>query len=347
LPTAGGSPEVNPTPAWLAMLVPTMIGLCTSTILLVDYIKPAPVFCGASGGCEALRRTMFAYPMGIPMPAFGVLGFAIVAVLFFLRGARVRALHLGFAAASGLVGGFLLGLQLMLGKMCIYCAITDVCALLGLAAAIFRVRRAIDPPKVVPPVALALGLLLSSVGAPAALGATLTPAAPGPILAEIKDTPHGQVTIVDFVDFQCPFCRQTHMDLAPLLKAHPGKIRVVRKQVPLSFHRHALDAARAACCGEDQGKGDEMADRLFATPPDDLTPDGCRKIAAELGLDVARYDECVADPETDKRIQRDKDLFHAIGGEGLPTLFIGAEKIEGAQGPDVLRKAIDRALAGS
>jgi len=332
---------------WFALLAPAVVGLAASTMLLVDYLKPAPVFCSAVGGCEQIRHTLMAYPMGIPMPAFGVLGFATIAALLFFRGSRVRSLNLGVAGAAALVGGFLLGVQFVLGTICVYCAITDTSALLALGAALFRIRREIDPPRDVQPVSLAIGLLLSSASAPALLGLSMHPQVPSAIAIEMKDTPRGELTIVDFVDFQCPFCRQTHADLKPILNEHPGKIRVVRKQVPLSFHAHALDAARASCCGEKLGKGDEMADALFTTPVEELTPEGCAKIAAQLGIDSEEFKKCMADPATDKRIDRDRETFHAVGGEGLPTLFVGVQKIEGARGPEVLKRAVDQALSGT
>src|SRR6185295_5203511 len=97
-----------------------------------------------------------------------------------------------------------------------------------------------------------------------------------PVIAlEMKGTGRGKVTVVDFVDFECPFCRLTHAELAPAIEARRAKIRVARKHVPLRMHRHALDAAKAGCCGETLGKGDAMADALFSAPTEALTPEGC------------------------------------------------------------------------
>lgn len=330
---------------WLALFAPVMVALAASTMLLVDYTKPAPVFCSQMGGCEAIKQTALARPFGIPMPWFGLLGFALVVGTLLARGPRARGLHLGLAGAGAIVGGFLLGVQFLLGHLCVYCTITDVAAVFGLGAAWWRARQEIDPPKSAAALGLAMGLVGSSVGTPAALGAAMTPPIPASILAELKKTPAGQVTIIDFVDFQCPYCRQTHGDLKPLLEAHPGKVRLVRKQVPLTMHLHARDAARASCCSELLGRGDAMADELMAAPIEKLTPEGCAELAAKLGLDVQAFQKCFVDPQTDKKIDEDKATFNAVGGEGLPTLFIDTARIEGAQGPAVLKQVLDASLA--
>jgi hypothetical protein len=70
-------------------------------------------------------------------------------------------------------------------------------------------------------------------------------------------------TIVEFVDFECPFCRRQQEALAPVLASFGPRVRVIRKNVPLSFHEHARDAARAACCAEEQGRGEAVAAALF------------------------------------------------------------------------------------
>ena len=109
------------------------------------------------------------------------------------------------------------------------------------------------------------------------------------IRAEMARTrPAGQVTVVDFVDFECPYCRMTHAALEPILEAHRDRVRLVRRQVPLRMHPHALDAARAACCGERLGKGDAMASALFSAPVEQLTREGCEKIAQSVGLSPTR-----------------------------------------------------------
>jgi predicted DsbA family dithiol-disulfide isomerase len=170
---------------------------------------------------------------------------------------------------------------------------------------------------------------------------------PPAIAAELERTPHGMVTIVDFVDFECPWCRAMNAELEPVVEAHKSQLRVVRKQVPLRMHPHAMDAARAACCGEQLGSGDAMADELFKS--EDLTPAGCEKIAEKLGINLASYRKCVSDPSTDERIRSDSESFRSSKGHGLPTIWIGDQKLEGARERPVIEQAVTEALvrAGS
>ena len=121
-------------------------------------------------------------------------------------------------------------------------------------------------------------------------------------------------------------------------------MRVVRKQVPLKMHPNAQHAARAACCGERLGKGDEMADRRCAS--EDLTPAGCEKIAEAMGLPLDAFRACVADPAIDDRIKKETAEFRASGGHGLPTIWLDGQILEGAKERETLEMAMQRALAG-
>ena len=151
--------------------------------------------------------------------------------------------------------------------------------------------------------------------------------------------------MVDFVDFECPFCRMTHAKFSPLLEQNASRIRLVRKQVPLKIHPNAHDAARAACCGEKMGKGEAMANALFAA--EDLTPAGCDKVAQSLGLDMNTFHACVQDPATDQRIEKESAEFKATKSRGLPTIYIGKERIVGMPEDGELHQIMSRALAGA
>lgn len=168
---------------------------------------------------------------------------------------------------------------------------------------------------------------------------------PASIAAEIERTPPGSVTIVEFVDFECPFCERTHFALAPVLAEHPGRIRVVRKQVPLvRIHPHALTAARTYVCAEDQARGDAMADALFSAPIDKLTPDGSAALSERVGLDLPRYRACFDDPKTLDRIKADIALFDSMGLTALPTLYVGQRGFVGEEDTETLRAAVNEAL---
>ena len=330
---------------WGAFVVPIAIGLVASTSLAVDYLRPAPVFCGIDGACGAVRRTAFAAFAGIPTPVWGAAGFLALAVLATLRGRLARIGLAVTATLAAAAAGLLIFVQAKLGAFCPYCMAADTSALVVFALAIFRYTGKWDPPEAKMPRRLAGGAFASALAVPLALGFTMKPAVPRLIADEMTRTPKDKITVVDFVDFECPFCRETHAELSPVLGAHKDKIRLVRKHVPLSrIHPHAMEAARAACCGETLGKGDEFAEALFATPEEELTNVGCEKIAAQLGLDVTRFRDCLKDPSTDARIKSDSDAFRASGGLGLPTIWVNEEKLEGGQDHATLEAAVSRAI---
>jgi uncharacterized membrane protein/predicted DsbA family dithiol-disulfide isomerase len=330
----------------VASLLPVLGGLAASAALLVDYLRPRPVFCAEGGGCDAVRHSALAAPLGIPMPVIGVAGFLALGVVVLLPGVRARAVQLALSVGAGLLGLVLLGGQAWLGELCPYCLVADVCGIASALVAAGRLWLAADAP---PGRALTIGSAVS-LGLAAVLpliAGFRTSTVPPSIREQIAHTPKGDVTVVDFVDFECPFCRMMHAELEPIVAAHKERIRIVRLQVPLRSHPHALDAAHAACCGERMGKGDAMADALFTAPVDQLTPEGCEKIAQRLGLPLEAYRECTRDPSTGARIDTDRAVFKAAGGYALPTIWIGDRELVGAQPGGVLAKALGDALAES
>ncbi len=328
----------------LASVFLSATGILASALLVVDYVRPAPVFCAEGGGCDALKHTAFAMPLGVPLPLLGLLGFASLGVWSLMSGPRARFVQLGLAAPAALVGMLLLVLQVLLGHLCPYCCVADISGLLSLAAAAYRLR--VEPPE---PSGRrwTLGgasVLVAAAAAPLAAGFHADPT-PQVIHDEMAKAEPGQVTVVDFVDFECPFCRMTSADIAPMLESHRERIHLVRRQVPLSMHPHARDAARAACCGEKLGEGDAMAEALFAAEVEALTPEGCEKIAARLGLPLDAYRACVQSPETEASIEADRAEFKAAHGYALPTIWIDDTPVVGAQPPEVIARALHEALA--
>jgi protein-disulfide isomerase len=336
-----------------ALVLPILAGLSASAALLVDYTRNAPVFCAEGGGCEAVKRTVFAAPGHVPLPLFGLLGFLLLALLAMLRGSVAERLHCAAAVVGGIFALGLISVQATLGQYCVYCMTVDIATCLAAVVAIWRVRGEWDLEAGTGARA-SLGAVLAVVPAGVlALGFAAKVRLPALIAEEIGRGPKGTATVVEFVDFECPFCRDEYADLAPMLETQKDRVRVVRKLVPLTkIHPHALEAARAACCGEMLGQGDAMADALFRAPIDELTEAGCQRIATDLGLDPARYAQCLADPKTARRIASDREDFDrtAIKGvDGLPLLWIGERKLMGIQAKEALERALDQAIgkAGS
>jgi protein-disulfide isomerase/uncharacterized membrane protein len=331
-----------------ALVLPILVGLSASAALLVDYTRSAPVFCAEGGGCEAVKRTVFAAPGHVPLPLLGLLGFLLLALLAILRGSVPQRLHFAAAALGAVFALGLISLQAAMGQYCVYCMTVDLSACLAAAVAAWRMRGEWDL-EARREARASLGLALVSVPALVfILGFTAKVRLPPLIAEEMQRAPKGKATVVEFVDFECPFCRDEYADLAPMLETQKDRVRVVRKLVPLTkIHPHALVAARAACCGEMLGKGDAMADALFRTPIDELTEDGCQHIATDLGLDPARYAQCLADPGTSARIAADRADFDrtASKGDGLPLLWIGERKLMGTQDKEELARALDQAIS--
>lgn len=154
----------------------------------------------------------------------------------------------------------------------------------------------------------------------------------------------GAATVVFFTDFQCPFCRKTHAALAPLLEENHARIRVAFRHVPLRQHPDARTAARAAICVETLTPDliIDYAHALFETQ--DLSEANCEALAIERGVDKARYQECLSSARTAARLDQDGAMFDAVKGTGVPLLYIGSTRLDGAQSASSLRAAIEESL---
>ena len=176
---------------------------------------------------------------------------------------------------------------------------------------------------------------------------------PAVVDAERARTPRGEVVVVEFVDFECPFCRALNEDLAPLLAERAARVRVVRKHVPLTRHHpHAMDAARASICADALGQappgaqGAAVAEALFRAAPERLTADGVVDLASRAGhFDPQAVRACMRDPRTDAQIRADTEAFFVdAGGDGVPTVWIDDQVLVGQQDPTTLRRALDAAI---
>jgi protein-disulfide isomerase len=137
--------------------------------------------------------------------------------------------------------------------------------------------------------------------------------------------PAAVVTLVEYTDYQCPFCKRHHdRTFAELKKNYvdTGRIRYVVRDLPLSFHEMAVPAALAARCAGEQDRFWEARDALFGVKGD-LTPDVIRAAVLAVGLDAARYDTCVQNPATLAAMQADEDEARSAGVSGTPSFVVG------------------------
>jgi len=167
------------------------------------------------------------------------------------------------------------------------------------------------------------------------------PSVPPIIRDELARAPRGTVTVVSFTDFQCPFCRRTHAALAPMVAQREGRVRVVLRHVPLNMHPDARTAARAAVCGEPLAAYEDLVNALYTAP--DLGEAAVEDLAVARGADREQFKRCVAEPATDARIDRDTAMYRALDGSGVPLLYVGRTRIDGAPSRSGLEAAIDDA----
>jgi len=146
--------------------------------------------------------------------------------------------------------------------------------------------------------------------------------------------PAAPLTLVEFTDFQCPYCRRFFLNTYPKLKADyidTGKLRLVVKDLPLGFHGQARQAAQAAHCAGDQGAYWKMHD-LLQGGSGKLDKPRFLAHAAELGLDTAAFEACIGSPRHLAGIDADAAEAQSIGVTGTPSFILGrsrAERIEG------------------
>jgi protein-disulfide isomerase len=154
----------------------------------------------------------------------------------------------------------------------------------------------------------------------------------------------GKINVIEFADFECPFCRRLHGQLKELLAPYGDRVHLVRLHAPLERHQHALYAARAAICTEPGPRASEVVEFLFAT--EDLSPEAIKRHVSGLGLDVAAFESCVTAEPSRQRVLRERGILNDIGFEGLPTTYVGDTRIVGARAPQVFRDALERAASG-
>jgi len=160
----------------------------------------------------------------------------------------------------------------------------------------------------------------------------------------VKGNPKAPVTIVEFSDYECPFCRRVEPTLAEVLKLYgPDKVRFAYRNFPLDMHPNARPAAEAAFCAADQGKFWEYHEKLMAA--NDLTGPQLQALAGEVGLDKKKFEECVASKKHKDAIDKDLKAGEEAGVSGTPAFFINGRMIDGAQPVEKFKEIIDEELA--
>ncbi|HEX7549968.1 MAG TPA: DsbA family protein [Candidatus Methylomirabilis sp.] len=156
----------------------------------------------------------------------------------------------------------------------------------------------------------------------------------------VGGNPQGTVTIVEFFDYQCGYCKGEAVELKKLLQVDPD-IRFVYKDLPI-LGPVSTFAARAALAAQQQGKHEVLHAALMAAS-ERLTEQGVLQIAAQVGLDAARLEKDMADPAVAETLARVARLGEALGIRGTPALIVGMELVPGAADLDALKRLVAQA----
>ncbi len=162
-------------------------------------------------------------------------------------------------------------------------------------------------------------------------------------LGPSKGAADAKVTIVEFSDFQCPFCSRAEPSVDEVMQKYPGKVRVVFRHFPLSFHENAAKAAEAGACAEEQGKFWEMHKLMFGNQAK-LTVADLKDNAKTLGLDTEKFNACLDGNKMKAKVDADTEAGKKVGVNGTPAFFINGVMISGAQPFTEFAKVIDQEL---
>ena len=163
--------------------------------------------------------------------------------------------------------------------------------------------------------------------------------------ARVRGSSDAAVTILEFADFQCPYCKKTESTLKELLKKYDGQVKLAYRDFPLTtIHEHAEMAAEASHCALAQGKYWEMHDAMFADQAK-LDQPTLVNTAAALGMDQAQFESCLNSEKYKAIVQQDINAGSEAGVEATPVFFINGELLQGARSEAEFAEIIDRQLA--
>jgi protein-disulfide isomerase len=166
----------------------------------------------------------------------------------------------------------------------------------------------------------------------------------------VKGSPNAKVTIVEFSDFQCPFCQRFFLQTLPKIEEKyikTGKVRFVYRDFPLNFHQYAQKAAEAAECADEQGKFWDYHDILFQKQSEWAAAGESKfkEYAQQLGLDMQKFNQCLDSGKYANEVQKDYNDGLKYGVSGTPTFFINGREVIGAQPYSVFEQIIEQELS--
>lgn len=176
-----------------------------------------------------------------------------------------------------------------------------------------------------------------------------TPSAPVKPVDEkteyVRGPKNAKVTLIEYSDFECPFCLRHVPTIEQVMKEYPNDVRLVYRHFPLSFHPEAQKAAEAAECAGAQGKFWEMHDKIFdANKAGKMSVETWKATAKELGLNTAKFDKCLDGGEMAGKIAKDQQEGADAGVQGTPATYVNGVLVEGAVPFSTFKTKIDALL---
>jgi protein-disulfide isomerase/rhodanese-related sulfurtransferase len=334
----------------------SLLGLFDSLYLLWVYTSPSSPMVCFGGGCDVARDSSYSHLVGIPLPIFGVLMYASLALLVFIHALLPPAIARWTEYAVTLVSGvgflsslYLTGVEAFdLHAWCVWC-VTSALAVTGIF-----ILSLVDLSKPAPPLepAEALSIVQRNfalilfgfvVAVPSFVALTRHgsfPVTKPPSVKTVEahlvrpDThfygdPHARVTVVEFGDFVCPACRQAEESSREIREKFGDRIRFAFRQFPLTaIHAESEKAAEGSECAAQQGKFWQAVDKFYANQSD-LSMPALSRYAAEMGLDSREFVACLQKGQMASRVGQDVEDGRALGVHATPTFFIDGRMLVG------------------
>lgn len=356
-----------------AMIIFALIGLFASIYLFITYVFGGPIVCGLVSGCEQVRASQWAYVLGLmPRPALGIIyySFIILGITW-----RTYAPHhrrrfwtnvTWIAAFIGFIeSGFLTIVQAVdVRAYCIWCLTSAVSATVLFVLSFFDTDEVVDRAHssrelkfilmsfgtflVVGSLALYLLLIRGANGDAPKLSARSTPQEVEAALisptTRVEGPATSTVTIVEYLDYQCPSCGALNPVMKKIRQEYAGRIRFAVRLFPLvEIHQYAKGSAIAAVCAGKQDHFFDYGDALMANQQR-LTRDDLVSYAGAFHLDIAAFNACLDDSAVADFVVSERKAADALGLDHTPTIFINGEALEGTPTYEQLKVLIEQRL---
>jgi len=164
-------------------------------------------------------------------------------------------------------------------------------------------------------------------------------------ISPVKGSMNPRITIVEFSDFECPFCKQVQSTLKQIVDGYGRDVRLVFKHLPLEGHRNSFPAARAAYCAAEQDRFWQFHDALFSAQ--DLSPPALEQIASDVGLAPERFKTCLSSEQSRAAVVKDLEAAKIYRIDSTPSFIVNGKLIKGALSFADFRRIIEQELSGN